>query len=186
MLNSDLILTDISDHLPTFAVLDFPIFKSLSLLLPIQSLLRRQIKTSNIANLKHNLLNTDWTFIKNDSNVNENYDKVISLYKSNHNLCCPLVHANKPKRSNTPWMTPALICSSKHKNKLYFEFLKGKVSADTYKTYRNKFNGILKARKTQYFNNIIDKHRKNAKAMWNMLNNYLGRSKPASHPISQI
>ena len=100
----------------------------------------------------------------------------------NYNLCCPLVHVNKPKRSNVSWMTPALICSSKPKNKLYIEFLKGKVLAETYKTYRNKFNNIFKACKTQYFNNIIDKHRKNAKAMWNMLNNCLGRSKPAKSP----
>ena len=81
--------------------------------------------------------------------------------------------------SNVSWATPAFICSSKHKIKLYFEFLMGKVSANTYKTYPNKFNRLLKTRKTQCFNNIIDKHRKNAKAMWNMLNNYLSRSKPA-------
>ena len=72
MLNSGLILTDISDHLPIFAVLNIQIFKSLPPFKPIQSLLRRQMKTSIIANLKHNLLNTDWTFIKNDSDVNDN------------------------------------------------------------------------------------------------------------------
>ena len=74
------------------------------------------MKTSNIANLEHNLLNTDWTFINNDTNVNENHDKFISLFKSNYNLCSPLVHVNKLKRSNFPKMTPALICSSKNKN----------------------------------------------------------------------
>ena len=84
MLNSGLILSNIYDDQPILALLDIPICKSLSPLKPkpTQSFLRRQMKTSNIANLEHNLLNTDWTFINNYSNVNDDYDKFISSFKS--------------------------------------------------------------------------------------------------------
>ena len=38
-----------------------------------------------------------------------------------------------------------------------------------YKAYRNSLTNLIRIRKKQFYDEFINKHKKNAKAMWSML-----------------
>ena len=73
-------------------------------------------------------------------------------------------------------MTKAILVSSKHKNKLYKDAFNGKVTFDYYKKNRNEYNQIVKIYKRHYSTNFVNRYKKNAKALWTMINSYIGKN----------
>ena len=58
--------------------------------------------------------------------------------------------------------------------------LNGKCSPDSYKMYRNKLTTTIRAVKAAYFNNNINNHRLNARAIWNMIITHICHSNHTS------
>ena len=77
-------------------------------------------------------------------------------------------------------MTNALCTSCGVKHRMYEAMLNGKCSPNSYKTYRNKLTTTIRAAKAAYFNNYINNHRLNARAIWNMINAHICHSNHTS------
>ena len=74
-----------------------------------------------------------------------------------------------------PWLTRGLLNSIKTKNKMYKWMLKGHCLKSTYNEYKNKLTTLLRVAKKNYFISFANEHRKNAKAMWSLINKCIGR-----------
>ena len=83
----------------------------------------------------------------------------------------------KLKGLQTPWMSKTMRKSSKQKQKLYIKFLKSKNPEDEliYKNYKNLLEKLGKKSKQNYYSNLLEKHKDNAKQRWQILKEITGK-----------
>ena len=77
------------------------------------------------------LSSCSWDFITNLSHVNNDYQKFLTLFLNKFSLSFPILHSRKTTPSK-PLMINGLIKSNKHKKKLYYDLIKGKIQACLY------------------------------------------------------
>ena len=75
--------------------------------------------------------------------------------------------------------TQGLLKSSKRKQKLYNKFLKNKSlsNEENYKVYRRLFETLKCKSKKNYYNKLIEKHKGDMKATWNVMKEIIGKSR---------
>ena len=177
-----LIRFDISDHYPVFVTLpqlvQFDDAHNLNNSShPVQFF--RLLNKGAIDRLNFNLEKESWEFIISDSTVNDDYDKFISVIQIAVNKHVPIVKCNSKCPNITKvWMTAGLLKSIRKKGKLYKMAQTGKLSWESYKEYKNILNKLIKTRTQLYYSDIIIRHRKDARVMWQIINaNINGGSK---------
>lgn len=120
---SGVINSDVSDHLPTFCMLnrnsslqqrDWP------------QLVYRDISSQALEVFRDKISKTDWreVFLLEDSN--KCYDLFIKIFKKHYLESFPSRTYRKQKRVRKPWITHEYIKLIKHKNKLFANFLKSR------------------------------------------------------------
>ncbi len=154
-----LLINDITDHLHVFLAhdVDFGIHTELK-----NMTLVRHVTDNAIESLRRDLMDQVWheIFVEN---VDELYDKFISIITNLYNKHCPLVaKVNKSKYADKPWITKGLQNACKKKNVLYKEFIKHrtKEAENKYKKYKNKLTSIMRSSKKMYYSKL---HKLNSK-----------------------
>ena len=140
---------------------------------------KRYLSNSAVPKLYNELIPIDWSFITDYTNINDDFNKFLDCFMNKYYLL------SKPYRSHNvkikqPWMTNALCTSCAVTHRTYKTMLNGKYSPDSYKMYCNKLTTIIRTAKAAYFNNYINNHRLNARAIWNMINTYIYHSNHTS------
>ncbi len=138
---SGLFLNDITDHLPIFSILDFPLNTSKVTDKKFVVKHFKQINDNSIKKLNEELSKTDWNIIYNLDDVNLAYNTFLHKFNAIYDKCVPTVtkkiFLNKCFK---PWITP---CTKKsiNKKKLYkFQLVKNvDLSKSKYKHYKNNF-----------------------------------------------
>ena len=116
---SGVIINDISDHLPIFAVTNYRGWISTENLKKYKTI--RQFTDENMQALNNYLIRFDWTTITSSTDVDECY----SLFIDAINFHCPFKKVNL-ETSHNPWMTKSLINACNKKNNLHKEFTKNR------------------------------------------------------------
>ena len=120
---------------------------------------------------------------------NEAYNKFISLYKGSFDSCFPIKSKDvKPNNIiRDPWMTPALLTSSRNISKLFLKKLHKptEVNVSNYKVHLNLFNKLKRKAKVTYYKNILESNKQDTKSknyvfMLNIQNSRLIRTKTYS------
>ena len=174
-IKAGLLLHDLSDHLPVFAVL--------------QNVLRiKKEKKSNtcyftrhrtpetIAALELDLINQNWNEVYTSSDPNQVYDIFQSKLMVSYDKHCPLrKHTSKSHLVEKPWITRGIEKACKKKNVLYRRFLKlrTKEAENKYKLYKNKLTSIMRLNKKDYFHKLLEQNKSNTQGIWKVLNNII-------------
>ena len=81
-----------------------------------------------------------------------------------------------------PWMTKALLVSTRKKNKLYKRFMakRNPTRESRYKKYKNKLIHLIKAAKKAYYEKRFDAIKNNQKATWKLINEVINKRMPPS------
>ena len=116
---SGVIINDISDHLPIFAVINYRGWISTENLKKYKTI--RQFTDENMQALNNYLIRFDWTTITSSTDVDECY----SLFIDAINFHCPFKKVHL-ETSHNPWMTKSLINACNKKNNLHKEFTKNR------------------------------------------------------------
>ena len=92
------------------------------------------------------------------------------------------------KKRNKSWLTKGLEKACKKKNKLYKEFLNHptKEKEDTYKKYRNRLTAIMRCQKKMYYEQLLQKYKRNIKATWSVLNKVINNSNDRCYPTKIV
>ena len=181
---SAILITNISDHLPTVLMSDLiPEGKHV----PKQNCVyKRQYTEDNVEYLKRELAKVKWKEVLNGNNVNYDYDVFVRTFNNLHDKCIPLKKCtNKYKQEpRSPWITKCILKSINTKNKLYKKCLSSPTSTNMqkFKTYRNKLNCVIRKAKRSYYFNKFEKARGDMRQTWQTINNVLGRGKKESLP----
>ena len=107
--------------MPVFTVLDVKKINDHSIINNASNLIQfKRIYTDEGYNkLSHNLLNCNWDFILDTSNINNDYNNFLRQFQLHFNASfSPKISINQDHLKHT-WITKAILVSSKHKNKLY-------------------------------------------------------------------
>ena len=113
------ILTDITDHLPTFVLInnykhtdqkDRPHIRILN--------------DENIAKFNQDLNNVDWSETLGELSPDDMCDKFYEILKNAYERNFPLVKLSRKKAKDKPWITKGLKKATDRKNNLYVKQLK--------------------------------------------------------------
>lgn len=171
-------MTDVSDHLPVFAVLERN--NQLNFAEKIQTHYSGRVKTPEaIAALKTGMANHDWQEVYLED-TNDAYNAFLDTFLTLYDRYCPVKKfTQNSKKRRKSWLTKGLEKAwkkkTKKKPKLYMEFLKHrtKEKEDNYKKYRNRLTSIMQCHKKMYYEQLLQKYKKNIKATWSVLNNVI-------------
>ena len=128
----------------------------------------------------------DWGEVYECQQADDAYDTFISLFTGIYNDHFPLTikRSGCRKKSNQPWITPAIINSCNTKNRLYRRYLRHPSVANEhlFKNYRNQLTSTIRLAKKTFYANKFEKCKNNMKSTWREINNVLGKGKRANIP----
>ena len=178
------LLSDISDHLPNFLVIN-----KISTLKKDNIIYKRNYTKINQEKIVNELQKTDWSYLSlncdNDPSIifDSIYDKVIKVIDT----YAPMEKISKKeaKFNTKPWITTALKTSIRIKNILYWKFLKNNSAYNhfKYKTYRNKLSILLKVTKRNNYQNYFRSNSSNLKKIWLGIKEIVNLNKKGSRGI---
>ena len=176
---------DISDHLPTFCIVDIPLQK--------QKLKRyyRDYRQFDSELYLQDVKAIDWNSIYTESNdLNEIATKTISTLQLIVDKHVPrkLISQSKQKQFSKPWITNGILKSIKTKQGMYrTHFLSNNpVKIAEYKKYANKLNYLKTVSKRVYYCKQFNLHRNNLKVTWKLIGTLIKRKTKGQMSPSRI
>lgn len=180
-ISSGLLISDISDHLPIFAICKYSEIKRTSIK---KYTFTRKSDENCIIALKNELLVQDWNNVMDTNDVNSAYDNFIKTFVHIYNKHCPVnkVCAKDLNNKTKPWITNGLRNACKKKNNLYRKYLqcRTKIAENKYKTYKNKLTSILRVSEKSYYNKLLAQEKNNIKGTWKILNTIIRKKQEHS------
>ena len=176
---------DISDHLPTFCIVDIPLQK--------QKLKRyyRDYRQFDSELYLQDVKAIDWNSIYIESNdLNEIAAKTISTLQLIVDKHAPrkLISQSKQKQFSKPWITNGILKSIKNKQGMYrIHFLSNNpVKTAEYKRYANKLNHLKTVSKKVYYCKQFNLHRNYLKVTWKLISTLIKRKTKRQMSPSRI
>ena len=176
---------DISDHLPTFCIVDIPVQK--------QKCKRyyRDYSQFDSELYLQDIRAIDWSTIHIESNdLNEIATKTIRTLQLIVNKHAPRkqISKTKQKQFSKPWITNGILKSIKNKESMYRTHFLSNNPAKTaeYKRYANKLNHLKAVSKKAYYCKQFNLHRSNLKATWKLIGTLIKRKTKGQTSPSRI
>uniref|UniRef100_A0A8C6LAH3 Reverse transcriptase domain-containing protein n=1 Tax=Nothobranchius furzeri TaxID=105023 RepID=A0A8C6LAH3_NOTFU len=168
---SGLVITDMSDHLPVFTVVQRTTVTTQS-----ESVVVTRLKNQEAVNsFKTDLMEQNWEEVYVED-VNMAYGKFLNIITSLYEKNCPLLYkVDKNKYAKKPWITKGIQKACRKKNKLYKDFLKKRTeeAEQNYKIYKNKLISIMRSSKRNYYSKLLEGNKSNIKNTWRILNDVI-------------
>ena len=178
--HNGIIYDDFSDHFPIFGILQNDELPKCRPNRKRNKVRKRIINEANMSLFKEKLKTADWSYLKENADVNESYDIFLDKYSSLYNECFPLKEMNKKiNECKRPWITKGLLKSITRKNKLYKASLKNPDMnhINAYKSYKNKLTNTIRLSKNKYYSDMFSSIQGDMKKTWRNINDILGRKK---------
>ena len=184
---SAVIITDISNHLPSLSLL-----KQTKLL--DQKLLEfgsHNLSQAKIKTIKTKLLQVDWTNVLNSTSSNENFDKFLPKVNNIMDKISPakMIRISVKGRYIEPWMKQGLEILSRKKQKLYRAYLMTNSipeDRERYLNYCNTYNKTKRALKKSYYLTRANYFANDSKNLWQLLNQVICKTKNRGSIIPYI
>jgi hypothetical protein len=175
----------IADHLPNFMLINCQSAQSQKRDRPYI----RIFSERNILKFKTLLSNASWEEVLTSHDVNESYNKFTDLFSQAYDECFPLVKQSRLNSKKKNWITPAIMVSIKHKNRLYKKFLTkpSPLRKAAYKKYKNKLLEVIQKAKVTYYTSKLNKDKAKVQDVWKIYSELLGRVKsPTRTNVSKL
>ena len=170
-IRSGLLINDITDHLPIFALCNYEIKNKKDD--PVKYV--RNLKNENVSLLIESLSQELWNNVLQSDDVKVAYINCIETFSKLYHLHCPVKKSHAKGISKKPWITNGLKNACRKKNDLYRSFLRERTQTSEYryKTYKNKLTSILRLAEKAYYSKMLLEKRGNIKETWAILNTVL-------------
>ena len=166
-------LADISDHCGSALCLKLfnnPPKQNLK-----QKITFRLINEQNTSNFEAKIRQTDWNFLYNIYDVNEQFSAFQNFVNSTYRDCFPLkTKYISYNRKNKPWITEATMAKIKLKSACFKRYRDGLISREENNRIKNKLNKEINQDKKSYYQNIFTVFKNDMKKSWKVLHSLLG------------
>jgi hypothetical protein len=161
------LLEDISDHLPSYALITSRERSKLQVRPMV-----RIFSQKNINKFVSILLEANWASVYNETDVNASYNNFSEILCNAYNKSFCLTRLSRKRLNDKKWITPALKKSSTVKNKLYKRWLTTRSDEDEfkYKQYRKVFRQTALEAEKSYYQDMFDAKTNTVKQLWHNLN----------------
>ena len=182
-INSDIILTDISDHFPV--VMHLPTVHRPSL---YKTITYRKSGDEYDTIFREKVSNHDFNELVMINDVNVAFQTFSNIIYTLYDESYPEVVKNvKIFGVKNPWLTSAIRPSIKNKNKLYKKFLRRPITLGVeYRRYRNILSRVIRSSKNLFYEKKFNECKGNSKQTWKNLNQILGKSKQQQPKLMKI
>ena len=148
------LLDSVSDHLPTFVIINLKTDKNFKDRASI-----RIMSAKNVDKFRNLFNSIDiHTFSSEVNNSDKCWESFINVTTRNFNDAFPYKIISRSKFKDKPWITKGIKISCKFKESLYKKWLDFPTTynCSKYKKYKNKLNGIIKNAKRKYYSNLFE------------------------------
>ena len=176
MRSKSYLITDyMSDHYP--CVLSYVLDNKITNL-PELSVEKKKLSDESIAKIQQGLLFYDWSYVDNpDVSVDDCYMYLVDAIEQQLNEHAPkrVVKIRPDERFVEPWISVSIKRCNRKSRHLCKKAKQSGLEEDLvkYKTYRNTLNRVKLFEKKQCYGELFTKIGKNAKMMWEVMNNML-------------
>ena len=171
-LTADVLDYKITDHLPT--IISFDVINK-------NALIRKQFNdfsSANFEKFKDECTIKYANYTVDSNNVDEETVKFINFNKTLVNEYFPLkTKFISIKRLKMPWITDRILKLISKKHKLFLLLKRRVITYNSFKTYVNLLNTLLRRVKREYYIKKFENVNNNTKNTWKLINNILGRNK---------
>ena len=165
-------IDDISDHLPTFILIET---KNIKKVKSQKNTQRKNINSISNFFIDLQISSLNWSCINNT--VEEDFNKFNFIFELIIDKYAPktTITRKQKKLRQKPWITKRLRKSIRHKNKLYKTFITNKTESSflNYKQYRKKLNHLLEIAKIQHYQIFVIKNKKDSTKLWKTIHEIL-------------
>ena len=184
---SHLIVTDISDHLPSLLLLKQTKVKDKT---PIE-FESRNLNDDKIMKINNELRKIDWNGLLNSKNCNINFNTLCNEIGTAMDKMAPVktIRISGRRRYTEPWLTTGLEKSSRVLKRLYRISLMEdatEIEQKRYKNFRNMYNRTKRAMMKKYYSDKSSEYRTNTKKLWELMNSVIGKNKNRGCSISHL
>ena len=184
---SNVVLDDISDHLPTVLSL---IGMNLAKSEPI-TVMSRDMRERNLKALVRELSSVNWSDIldTNDMNLSTNRMHELLLTKISHHLPVKTGQIKYKNIRKEPWISAGLLRCIKRSKKLYSHSIrKGSTETDhlVYMDYSRFLTRVKRFAKKQYYETKCEEYKHNTKKLWNIINKVCSKSNDKTCAIEYL
>ena len=175
-----IIYKDISDHLPIFLITDMKI----KMTKDIRKVESREMGENNILKLQEKLKKFDWSVVENFDDVNTAYGHFINTFTKIYDECCPVRIKTVKNNFRKHWMTPALLKSTKTKDKLYKRYQRFPTAENkkNYCTFKNIFTSLKRRAEKIYLDNKFEQAKGNLKETWKIIKDVINKKQTKFSP----
>ena len=163
-------VSDISDHFPTFAVIEIKAGQKKQ----TDQIFTRDLKNFNVEAFLQEL-NSNFTDLQitDGASMHQQFDKFVNDFTEIVNTHAPLKRATRREKRliSKPWLTKGLLKSIKSKNKIFSRLHKtyDRHLEAEFKTYRNTLNRAIKCAKQNYYKNYIELNKNSFDKIWKII-----------------
>ena len=155
------ILSDITDHLPTFMLIYFP-----EKLPPKPRPKVRVYNKLNKEKFANSLKNIDFNTILQTQDANTAFDIFHGSFQNLFEKHFPLKTLSRQRSKDKPWMNRELHALRKQRDKYKIQYNKGLIEKHIYTTHRNLTRKKFREAEGNYFKNLFNREKDNTKEMW--------------------
>ena len=175
------LISDITDHLPIFALIDTKIPKIINR--PFVRLFTKKKIDKFIADIP--ILNPLVSTHNNQLlslNVHDSYNEFIRNIKRIINQYFPLVKLSRSKAKNKPFITAGIRVSIKHRDRLYKKYLNNKTinNKTVWSRYRNKVSETIKNAEKLFYQKKLKENSDNSQSLWKVFGTILNNKKKSN------
>ena len=135
----------------------------------------------NLTKFEDKLKRTDWTFVTNIDDVDEQFNAFQNYLNSTYKDCFPLkTKFISDKRMKKPWITESTMAKIKLKSTYYKQFRHGTISREAHNRLKNRLNKEINQDKKNYYKNLFTNSYNNKKNSWKTLHSLMGTNKKKS------
>ena len=149
---------------------------------PSVKFFRRNFSYCNKQKFSSKLCTANWNSLYSITDTDTAFTYFIRKLKRIYNKSFPF-KSYTIKECKTPWLTPAILKSIRHKNALYHKMRIDKNTEQEYKKYRNNLTKTIRLAKYNYHKNMLNEFKYKSSKLWKHLNDLIGASKSKSIPI---
>ena len=184
---SGIIISDISDHLPTLTLLKQT---RLAEVTPLE-FESRNLNEQKIQELNTHLQDIDWNGHLTSNDVSENFNRLHTIIKNTLDDKAPkrTVRISRKRKFTEPWMTTAIEEMARKKRSLYKRVLKRystEADKEQYKQHCNAYNRMKRVAQESYYRKKASDFKNNTKMLWKLINSVTKTTKQSGSIISHI
>ena len=185
--DSSIIISDISDHLPSIFVAKQTKVVNTN---PIE-FESRCLSETKISKIKKRLDEVDWHGTLNSDSSSNNFDMLMKTINAtmDQEALVRIIRRSGKRRFVEPWITTGLDNSARTVRKLFRRTLQSDANLEAwekYRTYRNMYNRTKRLMMVNYYKTKCEEYKTNTKRLWEVLNRVIGKSKNAGISISHL